>query len=845
MENDSSINDDIRFKTLSRSPSSDCNAMLPNTMQSTFYTIVPVAASLLESVKPQNERNKQFGTYNTSALLQTMYNAIVSRTYRFPLTRSGHVSVQELMLESCLTYHVPIIFLQICIDQESKRISALESIGKLTGHWDAVRQRQLAIHRKYIERYESSLTHLLQRYHPPYFKKSADKTADELNFVPTNLHLQRMRVAKEDDSAESESNGPPPQISSFPVSGRKSWSEYDVVTVGAATTHSLHYKQGGLLALLARTDDNAKSKKGLPIHPIAHCLQRGISTNDNTKLITQIKCLQGQVRYQIEKLKTLISKPLSDSKDDDVYSTDNVTSSHEALVALSQKVCELTTFTDSVAITTAVTVLAAARPVSRSMFDDYVRKNPPTHTQDLQGAGPSVSGGGEESQVSFQRLKSFAESESSVESLWEEINLCTKSTLADVVKSVHGIITPNLEENFLRGEVSSDNEFSKAKQDLASLQELVDKISSESLLALTFQNLTSDDLRSDPDLTYRRNAVFSQALGMCVGGVSTLIASSVDDDLKLHQFAEVGIFLQVESLLSTYGNELGMLQDYTVGVMDLLNVTFKCVRASKQPSRINLSSGNVPNEFYLPTLHGSIDALTVSLQFDDDSFAKLPSNLQSGRLIKIHPVIYNVGINEEQTLAEKFGTTALQDYLNLEALSRTLQYYDLVRDNCPSSISEKLRNANSFLNEISRPSQDRRKSSSPFPQFSEQRPLMDLLNSLSVSVKSKKNKNVEILQLSAEICRRMNGVRVTSCKSAKDRTAMSVTLEQARVLVSEHGMESKVFPQALACMRSQGTRRENTAKNTGNRRYAFTSVQLMTFPKLYKPPDGTYGKNES
>ena len=49
-------------------------------------------------------------------------------------------------------------------------------------------------------------------------------------------------------------------------------------------------------------------------------------------------------------------------------------------------------------------------------------------------------------------------------------------------------------------------------------------------------------------------------LGMCVGGVSTLIASSVDDDLKLDQFAEVGIFLQVESLLSTYGNELGMLQ---------------------------------------------------------------------------------------------------------------------------------------------------------------------------------------------------------------------------------------------------------------------------------------------
>ena len=72
----------------------------------------------------------------------------------------------------------------------------------------------------------------------------------------------------------------------------------------------------------------------------------------------------------------------------------------------------------------------------------------------------------------------------------------------------------NLQRRVVFFSVSSDNEFSKAKQDLASLQELVDKISSESLLALTFQNLTSDDLRSDPDLTYRRNAVFSQAVSL-------------------------------------------------------------------------------------------------------------------------------------------------------------------------------------------------------------------------------------------------------------------------------------------------------------------------------------------
>ena len=173
--------------------------------------------------------------------------------------------------------------------------------------------------------------------------------------------------------------------------------------------------------------------------------------------------------------------------------------------------------------------------------------------------------------------------------------------------------------------------------------------------------------------------------------------------------------------------------------------------------------------------------------------------------------MFNIGINEHATLAETFGHVRLQDEINKCSFFRLEQFITnqaIVDDNA----------------------------------------LIDELAALKSELYSHRAKNTRVLQLMERIGRRLHAVRFTSCKSAKDRTAMAVTLEEARLsfdLNADLGLselrQSQLFQQMLDTLRSEGTRRENTRKNLGAAKYAFNSLQLMTLPKLYRPPPGTYG----
>ena len=115
--------------------------------------------------------------------------------------------------------------------------------------------------------------------------------------------------------------------------------------------------------------------------------------------------------------------------------------------------------------------------------------------------------------------------------------------------------------------------------------------------------------------------------------------------------------------------------------------------------------------------------------------------------------------------------------------------------------------------------------------------LEDLTAIDSILRRSSTDKSLHLLFLLSDVVRSLSGSRVVCCKSAKDRTSMSVTLEQTRQLVEEHGLNEREVNIALNLMRLEGVRRMNVMKNTGQFAYAFNKLQRSMLPGLFRPPE--------
>ncbi|XP_044156527.1 inositol polyphosphate 4-phosphatase type II isoform X2 [Bufo gargarizans] len=661
---------------------------------------------------------EMFSGIDNLPLLTAVLKNPIYKFYRFPASDNKWICVREQMSESIMSFHIPKQLLTLYLKEDTRRIEELKELGDLSPHWDNLRQSVINHYEEMLGDYQESLAEL-EKYTGSSFKSSCTKGEKSLEFVPINLHLQRMRVHSQ----------------------KLKDALYDVITIGAPAAHSQGFKSGGLRRLLTRFE---AEKRNAGYQCIYYSPE---NTAKAKEILSNINHLQPLISSHTDLL-------LNSARQ---RSADSLKNSLKALSETTELFVH--SFKDPL-VSSALLALYTARPGCANVKLTDPRNSPTEN--DMQG---------QDNTHPISRQDSIPHHSEYDEEEWDRVWVNVGKSLNCIIAMIDRLLEQeestkdnkldSSDEDLIRSHINEDW-YEQLYPLIITLKDCAAEVVEKAKTSMTFVVLQelACGLPQCLRLTFRRDVVFSQALSGLICGFIIKLHSSFHNQGFLQQLHTVGLLVQYEGLLSTYSEEVGMLEDMAVGISDLRHVVFKITEAK--------------SDDFLPVVTGRRQHYEVEVKLPTKMFELLPQEIKDGKLLSVYPVLFNVGINEQQTIAERFGDTSLQESINQENVEHLEEYYRLCTD----------------------------KTSPDCPQlFQEQIDLKELLENLHQNTYAKKRKNVEIMWIAATICRKMNGVRFTCCKSAKDRTSMSVTLEQCSILRDEHDLHKDFYIRALDCMR--------------------------------------------
>lgn len=846
-----------------------------------------------QSLPPKLGVNLKYPSYG-NLIYQNMANGFQA-TYRFHSGLGGDITVHEIMAEAKLSFYMPVQLLNIFIKREKEMLDELLCIGEV-GHWRNKQEDMVNAHLTLLKHYFYCKQSTLKPHR--VFYKSSDRKGDpSLEFVPVNLHLQRMWVHND----------------TLNKSGY-----HDIITVGAFSAHThQNEKPGGLIKLVQQVKDinsfkaemnsignkiQAEYDNVIAVRRLREELIVDMEKSIMLMQAKQPKNVETVVEHIKEKVKSILTlwEPSSveqslsyvgwpDNSCQEVETSEAITSMLKLTEQLAVTEPTKTEKAAPVPSTSSVTyngitpilIDETGRPLviystnnndgnsfkndtieekdesqeanvitveaELHFNEDYFKKKDDmkrSNSSILSSLQPLNSSSSEKSQssdsekpkqaslqqasVSFEQVSykslvdSLGDDDSAKQSEARALDTSNSSDtdkaiarennvayLKGLAATVEGSIQQYIDD--LNKAVTGGNDLS-TEENLEIVKRRVDEVkaSTEAIAhwlrvshaALRLRYESSTWAREHAALQTRRDSCFSQALTTLTTGLVCWL-NSIPNDVVVKLLSNgLGPLCGFEGLLSLYSTETTMWGDMVVAIEDMQTVLFTLIK-------------EVHGAALLPRVTGTRGSITVLVPIPDQLFVRFTQKEHLS--FNVTAVFFNIGINDKATLAETLGETVPQYQSNCDNLDRLQKYYHNYSKVFPNELISAMRVS------------------------TRTKPLEEVMEMLKIAVQKKVPRNTEVLHLAAMATRLMNGIRFTSCKSAKDRTGMSVTLEQCSVLSSEYHLAEHETQKALDIMRSEGCRRQNAFKNIGVRKYAFTKTQVMALPALYRPPTGSYG----